>query len=112
MAGPFHIDTGQLSHFITYLFLIYLPMFIIFICRSVIPKNPASCCFLMIATILWGTPWPPRGHRGTIFQECRKVKMKVRNRHCQATMRKKLRAYLFVLTIASLMAGCCVELSL
>jgi hypothetical protein len=38
--------------------------------------------------------------------------MKVRNRHCQATMRDKLRAHLFPLTIASLKAGCCVESSL
>jgi hypothetical protein len=57
-----------LSHFITYLFLIYLPMFIIFICHSAIPKNPASHCFLM-ATILRGPPWPPQGHRGPIFSK-------------------------------------------
>jgi hypothetical protein len=38
--------------------------------------------------------------------------MKVRNRHCQATMREKLRAHLFALIIASLKAGCCVEASL
>jgi hypothetical protein len=38
--------------------------------------------------------------------------MKVRNRHCQATMRDKLRAHLFALTIASLKAGCRVESSL
>ncbi len=111
MAGPSYFDTGQLSHFITNLFLIYLPMFIIFICRSAIPKNPASRCFLM-ATILKGTPWPPQGHRGPIFQRHWKVKMKVRNRHHQATMREKLRAHLFSLTIASLKAGCCVESSL
>jgi hypothetical protein len=111
MAGPFYLDTGQLSHFITYLFLIYLPMFIILICRSAIPENPASCLFLM-AMILWGTPWPPQGHRGPIFQRRRKVKMKVRNRHHQATIREKLRAHLFALTIASLKAGCRVESSL
>jgi hypothetical protein len=111
MAGPSYFDTGQLSHFITYLFLICLPMFIIFICHSAIPKNPASRCFL-IAMILRGTPWPPRGHRGPIFQRRRKVKMKVRNRHHQATMRDKLRAHLFALTIASLKAGCHVESSL
>jgi hypothetical protein len=35
--------------------------------------------------------------------------MKVRNRHCQATMREKLRAHLFALTTASLKAGCRVE---
>jgi hypothetical protein len=110
VAGPSYFDTGQLSHFITYLFLIYLPMFITFICCSVIPENPASRCFLM-ATILRRTPWPPQGPKGPIFQRCRKVKMKVRNRHCQATM-KKLRAHLFALTIASLKAGCHVELSL
>jgi hypothetical protein len=38
--------------------------------------------------------------------------MKVRHRHCQATMREKLRAHLFPLTIASLKAGRRVELSL
>jgi hypothetical protein len=38
--------------------------------------------------------------------------MKVRNRHCQATLRDKLRAHLFALTIASLKAGCHVESSL
>jgi hypothetical protein len=38
--------------------------------------------------------------------------MKVRNRHCQATMRDKLRAHHFALTIASLKAGCHVESSL
>jgi hypothetical protein len=111
MAGPSYLDRGLLSHFITYLFLIYLPMFIIFICRSVIPENPASGCFLM-ATILRGTPWPPQGHRGPIFQRRRKVKMKVRNRHRQATMRGKLKAHLFALTIASLKARCHVESSL
>jgi hypothetical protein len=36
----------------------------------------------------------------------------VKNRHHQATMREKLRAHLFALTIASLKAGCCVEPSL
>jgi hypothetical protein len=53
-----YLDTGHLSHLITYLFLVYLPMFIILICCSATPENPASCLFLM-ATILWGTPWPP-----------------------------------------------------
>ncbi len=67
--------------------------------------------FFLIATILRGTPWPPRGHRGPIFQRCRKLKMKVRNRHHQATMREKLRAHLFALTIASLKAGCQAESS-
>jgi hypothetical protein len=38
--------------------------------------------------------------------------MKVRNRHCQATMREKLRSHLFALTIAPLKAGCRVESSL
>jgi hypothetical protein len=33
-------------------------------------------------------------------------------RHCQVTMREKLRAHLFALTIASLKAGCSVESSL
>jgi hypothetical protein len=38
--------------------------------------------------------------------------MKVRNRHHKTTMREKLRAHLFALTIASLKAGCRVESSL
>ncbi len=38
--------------------------------------------------------------------------MKVRNRHCQATMGDKLRAHLFAVTKASLKAGCRVETSL
>jgi hypothetical protein len=59
-----------------------------------------------------GIPWPPQGHRGPIFQRHRKVKMKVRHRHCQATMREQFRAHLFALTIASLKAGCRVESSL
>ncbi len=66
MAGPFYLDTGKLLHFITYFLLIYLPMIITFICRSAIPKNSKSCCFLM-ATILRGTPWSPPGHRGPIL---------------------------------------------
>jgi hypothetical protein len=86
-------------------------MFIIVICPSAIPENPASHCFLM-TTILSGIPWPYQGHRRAIFQRCRKVKMKVRNRHCQEIMRDKLRAHLFALTIASLKAGCRVESSL
>jgi hypothetical protein len=53
MTGPSYFDTGRLSHFFTYLCLIFLPMFIIFICCSAIPENPASHCFLM-AMILWG----------------------------------------------------------
>ncbi len=56
----------QISHFISYFLLIYLPMVITFICHSAIPKNPASYPFLM-ATILRGTPWPLHGHRGPFF---------------------------------------------
>ncbi len=111
MAGSFYLDTGQLSHFISYLLLIYLPIVITFICCSAIPENPKSCRFLM-ATILRGTPWPLRRHRGAIFQSCRKVKMKVRNKHYQTTMRQKLRAHLFSLTISSIKVGCRVESSL
>ncbi len=54
MVGPFYLDIGQLSHFITYLLLIYLPMVITFICRSAILENSKSCRFLM-AMILQGT---------------------------------------------------------
>jgi hypothetical protein len=68
MAGPSYLDTGLLSHFITYLFLIYLPMFIIFICRSTIPENPASRCFLM-AIILRGILGLLKGTGGPFFKD-------------------------------------------
>jgi hypothetical protein len=106
-----HLPLPHLPTNVHHLFLIYLPMFIIFICCSAIPENPASRCFLM-ATILRGTPWPSQGHRGPIFQRCRKVKLKVRNRHCQATTRQTLRADFFALAIALLKIECPDELSL
>jgi hypothetical protein len=59
-----------------------------------------------------GDSWPPQRHRGLISQRCRKVKMKVRNRHCQSTVGDKLRTHLFALTIASPKTRCCVESSL
>jgi hypothetical protein len=111
MDGPLYLDTGPLLHFITYLFLICLPMVVTFCCHSAISKDPASCRFL-IATILWGTPWPPHGHRGAIFLGRSKIQMKVRNRHCQMTTRQKSRPHIFALTIVSLKVGCCVELFL
>jgi hypothetical protein len=52
------LDTGQ---YITYLLLLsYLPIFIIFLIENAIPRDPASCCYLM-ATILQGTPWCLQG---------------------------------------------------
>jgi hypothetical protein len=43
-------------------------MFIIFICRSAIPKNPASSCFLM-TTILGGLLGLIQGTGGTFFSK-------------------------------------------
>jgi hypothetical protein len=62
MAGPIQLDTGPTA-FLTYLLIIYF--IIINLLHSIVPKDPKSRCSLMM-TILWVTPWPPRGHRGTI----------------------------------------------
>jgi hypothetical protein len=57
-----------------------------------------------MATILQGTPWPIRGHRGPIWRRRRKVKMKVKNQNPETTIttRHWLRAHLFALTMTSL----------
>ncbi len=97
-----------------YLFIFFLPIITISLMCSVIPTNPKSHHFLM-ATILRGTPWPPRGHRGPICRR-RKVKMNVNNWNSATTTttttRHWLRAHLFALTMASLKIGCRVKLSL
>jgi hypothetical protein len=59
-----------------------------------------------------GDSLAPSRAQGPIFQRPRKGKMKVRNRHCQATMRENLRAHLFALPIVSLKVGCRVESSI
>ena len=111
MAGPPLLDTGQLN-IITYLFIFLLPIIIIFLMRSVFPDNPKALRFLMV-TILRGTPWPIRGHRGPIWRRRRKVKVKFKNRNPEATTTTKhwLRAQLFALAMTSLKVGCQVESS-
>ena len=81
--------------------------------HSVFPDNPKALRFLM-ATILQGTPWPIRGHRGPFWRRCRNVKMKVKNRNPETatTTTHWLRAHLFALALTSLKAGCQVESSL
>ena len=81
--------------------------------HSFFPKNPKSIRFLK-TTILHGTPWAFRGHRGPIWLRRRKVKTKVKNRNPEmtATTRHWLRAHLFSLTMASLKVGCQVKSSL
>ncbi len=111
VAGPPLLDTGQFN-IIMYLFIFFLPIIIISLMHSVHPENSKSLRFLM-ATILRGTPWPLRGHRGPICCR-RKVKMKVKNWNpaTTTTTRHWLRAHLFALTMASLKVGCRVESSL
>jgi hypothetical protein len=79
VAGPPLLNTGKLNT-ITYLFIFLLPIVIISLMHSVLPENPKALRFLM-ATILRGTPWPTRGHRGPIFCRRRKVNMKLENRN-------------------------------
>ncbi len=95
-----------------YLFIFFPLIIIISLMHSVIPTNPKSRRFLM-AMILWGTPWPLRGHWGPICCR-RKVKMNINNWNSATTTmtRHWLRAHLFALTMASLKIGCQVELSL
>jgi hypothetical protein len=107
VAGPIQLDTGP-TKFLTYLLIIYI--IIINLLHSVVPKDPKSRRLLMM-TILRGTPWPPRGHRGTIV--CRKHRQKVRP-CCKGKTKlgQTLRAHLFAMAITSSRVGCCVELHL
>jgi hypothetical protein len=112
VAGPPLLNTGQLN-IITYLFIFLLPIIIISLMRSVFPDNPKALRFLMV-TILRGTPWPIRGHRGPIWRRRRKVKVKFKNRNPETTTTTKhwQRAQLFALAMTSLKVGCQVESSL
>jgi hypothetical protein len=104
VAGPIQLDTGHTT-FLTYLLIIYF--IITNLLHSVVPKDPKSRCLLMM-TILRGTPWPPRGHRGTIIH--RKHRQKVRPCHEGKTkLGQTLRAHLFAMTITSFRVGYCVE---
>jgi len=112
MVGPPLLDTGQFN-VIMYLFIFILPRIIISLMHSFIPKNSKSLRFLK-TTILRGTPWDFRGHRGPIWRRRRKVKAKVKNWNPEmtATTRHWLRAHLYALTMASHKVGCQVESSL
>jgi hypothetical protein len=81
--------------------------------HSIFPKDPKLLCFLK-TTILRGTPWALRGHRGPVWRHRRKVKMKVKNQNPEmtTTTRHWLRAHFFALAMASLKVGCQVESSL
>jgi hypothetical protein len=96
-----------------YLFIFLLPIIIIPLMHSIFPKDPKLLRFLK-TTILCGTPWALRGHRGPIWRHRRKVKMKVKNWNPETTTttRHWLRAHLFALVMASLKVGCQVESSL
>jgi hypothetical protein len=88
-----------------YLLIIYF--IIINLLHSVVPKDPKSCCLLMM-TILWGTPWPPVGHRGGIVSL--KHRQKVRPcRKGKTRLGQMLRAHLSAMAITSFRVGCCVE---
>jgi hypothetical protein len=107
VAGPFYLDTGQTSHFITYLLIIYLPRMVSMLLHLAVPEDPQSRRFLM-ARILRGTTFLLQGHRGRIHQ-CHKVKWKTRGQHHVNTTRQKLRVHLFAFALASLKVGCRVE---
>lgn len=111
VAGPPLLDTGQFN-IITYLYIFLLPIIITYLMRSVFPDNPKALRFLMV-TILRGTPWPIRGHRGPIWRRRRKVKVKFKNRNPEKTTTTKhwLKAQLFALAMTSLKVGCHVESS-
>jgi hypothetical protein len=106
MCGWAHsqLDTGPTT-FLTYLLLIYF--MISNLLHSVVPKDPKSRCLLMM-TILWGTPWPPRGHRGTIIRQKHRQKVRPR-REGKTKFGQTLRAHLFAMAITSFRVGCCIE---
>jgi hypothetical protein len=101
------LNTGKTSsQIITYLLIFLLPIIIISLMCSVLPMNPKLQCFLM-ATILRGTPWPLRGHRGPICHR-HSVRLKVRNRNQvpSTTTSHWIRAHLFALAVKFLKVGC------
>jgi hypothetical protein len=104
VAGPIQLDTEPTT-FLTYLLIIYF--IIINLLHSVIPKDPKSRCLLMM-TILWGTLWPPWGHRGTIIHQKHRQKVRPR-REGKIKLGQTLRAHLFAMAITSFRVGCCIE---
>jgi hypothetical protein len=94
VAGSPLLDIGQFN-VIMYHFIFILPIIIISLMHSFFPKNPKSLRFLK-PTILRGTPWAFRGHRGPICRRRRKVKTKVKNQNPEttATTRHWLRHHL------------------
>ena len=109
VAGPFYLDTGQISQFITYLLIIYLPTLVLLLLHLAVPDDPQSRRFLM-ATVLRGTSFPFGGYRGPIRRR-RTVKLKPGGQHHVTTTRQSFRAHLFALALASLKVGCRVESS-
>ena len=112
MAGPSLLDTGQFNVIMT-LFIFVLPIIIISLIHSILPKNPKSLR-LFKTTILRRTPRASGGHRGPIWRRRCQVKKKVKNRNPETTTttRHWLRAHIFALTMASLKVSCHIESSL
>jgi hypothetical protein len=98
----------------TYLFLTFLPIFILSLLYCAIPANPTSRRYLM-ALILWGTPWHLRGTKGAPHQshcKCRKRYKKPISCCTTETIlvtTRLLRTYLVPVAITSFKVGCHVK---
>ncbi len=111
MAGP-SLDTGQ--QIMTYLFLTFLPIFILSLLYCAIPANPTSRRYLMVA-ILRGTPWRLRGTKGAPHQSHRKCQKQYKKpiSHCTTetilVTTRLLQTYLVPTAITLFKVGCRVE---
>jgi hypothetical protein len=98
----------------TYLFLTFLPIFILSLLYCAIPANPTSHCYLM-AVILRGTPWCLQGIKGAPHQshcKCQKQYKKPISRCTTETIpvtTRLLRTYLVPAAITFFKVGCRVE---
>jgi hypothetical protein len=107
MAGPNYLDTGQ---FLTYLQVLFLPIFLRLLFLSAIPNDP----HLQQTTynvFVRGTSWWLRGARAPNY--CKQVKKskkpRVRLRSEHGGNRNNACIYLVLLASHSFQVGCCLE---
>jgi hypothetical protein len=107
MAGPNNLDTGQ---FLTYLYVLFLPIFIRLLFLSAIPQDPC----LQQATynvFVRGSSWHLRGSRAPAHhkrvKKCKKPRVRLRSEQGGGT--NNARSYLVPLAFRSFQVGCCLE---
>jgi hypothetical protein len=107
MAGPNNMDTGQ---FLTYLYVLFLPIFIRLLFLSAIPQDPC----LQQATynvFVQGSSWQLRGSRAPAHRKqvkkCKKPRVSFRSEQGGST--NNAHSYLVPLAFRSFQVGCCLE---